>query len=155
MRDVPEWLREAARPAERELTLVMAHWGPNMVPAPVPHVRAAATALESAGATLVAGHSAHVPHGMRGRVLFDLGDFLDDYAVDPVLRNDLSLLWLVTLGERGPTRVDGVPVRLEYGHTRAADASEAAEIARLLSKRCAAIGSEGVDLIDGRLVFQS
>ena len=57
-----------------------------MTSAPVAHVRAAAVALESAGAKLVAGHSAHVPHGVRGHVLFDLGDFLDDYAVDPLLR---------------------------------------------------------------------
>jgi poly-gamma-glutamate synthesis protein (capsule biosynthesis protein) len=154
-RDVPGWLLEAARPAAGELVLVMVHWGPNMVPAPVPHVRTAAASLESAGATLIAGHSAHVPHGVRGRVLFDLGDFLDDYAVDPVLRNDLSLLWLVTLEESGPTRVEGVPVRLEYAHTRPAGAREAAELAALLSDRCAAIGAEGVGLMYGRLVFQS
>jgi poly-gamma-glutamate synthesis protein (capsule biosynthesis protein) len=154
-RDVPGWLRETARPAEGELVLVMVHWGPNMVPAPVPHVRAAAASLESAGASLIAGHSAHVPHGVRGRVLFDLGDFLDDYAVDSRLRNDLSLLWLVTLEESGPTRVEGVPVRLEYAHTRPADPAEAAQLAALLSERCAAIGTPGVDLIDGRLVFQS
>jgi poly-gamma-glutamate synthesis protein (capsule biosynthesis protein) len=154
-REVPGWLRESARPKADELVLVMAHWGPNMVGAPVPHVRAAAASLESAGATLVAGHSAHVPHGTRGRVLFDLGDFLDDYAVDPRLRNDLSLLWLVTLDESGPRRVEGVPVRLEFAHTRPADAAEAAQLATLLSERCAAIGTQGVDLMDGRLVFQS
>jgi poly-gamma-glutamate synthesis protein (capsule biosynthesis protein) len=54
-------------------------------------VRTAAEALVAAGATLVAGHSAHIFHGVAGRVLFDLGDFLDNYAVDPELRNDLGL----------------------------------------------------------------
>lgn len=151
-RGLPRWLREAARPADGELVLVMAHWGPNMVPAPVPEVRAAAEALESAGATLVAGHSAHVPHGRRGRVLFDLGDFLDDYAVDPLLRNDLSLLWLVAVDASGPTRVEGVPVRLEYAHTRPADEAETTELVALMSERCAAVGSR-VELRDGRLVF--
>ena len=37
--------------------------------------------------TLVAGHSAHIFHGVARSVLFDLGDFLDDYAVDRELRN--------------------------------------------------------------------
>jgi poly-gamma-glutamate capsule biosynthesis protein CapA/YwtB (metallophosphatase superfamily) len=149
---VPDWLREAARPADGEHVLVAAHWGPNMTPAPVPHVRAAARALEAAGATLIAGHSAHLPHGARGRVLFDLGDFLDDYAVDPLLRNDLSLLWLVELGADGPRSVEGVPVRLEYAFTRPAADGEAERLARLLRKRCAAVGAT-VELVDGRLVF--
>jgi poly-gamma-glutamate capsule biosynthesis protein CapA/YwtB (metallophosphatase superfamily) len=151
---VPGWLREAARPADGECVIVAAHWGPNMTPAPVPHVRAAAEALEAAGATLIAGHSAHLPHGTRRRTLFDLGDFLDDYAVDPLLRNDLSLLWLVQLDADGPGRVEGVPVRLEYAFSRLADRAEAEELARLLGERCAAVGT-GVELVDGRLVFES
>ncbi len=150
---VPEWLRGASRPVDDEYVLVAAHWGPNMTPAPVPHVRAAAEALESAGATLIAGHSAHLPHGVRGRALFDLGDFLDDYAVDPWLRNDLSLLWLVELDAGGPRTVEGVPVRLEYAFTRAANDAETEELARLLNQRCRAVGSR-VDLVDRRLVFE-
>ena len=149
---VPDWLREAARPAGEELVLVSVHWGPNMTPVPVPHVRAAAATLESTGATLVAGHSAHVPQGVRGRVLFDLGDFLDDYAVDPLLRNDLSMLWLITLGVENHRRVEGVPVRLEYAYTRRADEHETREFARLLAERCAAVGSR-VEVVGGRLVF--
>ena len=31
-------------------------------------------------------------HGAAPPVLFDLGDFIDDYAIDPDLRNDLGLL---------------------------------------------------------------
>jgi len=150
---VPAWLREAARPADGELVLVSIHWGPNMTAAPVRHVRAAAAALEAAGATLVAGHSAHVPHGVRGRVLFDLGDFVDDYRVDELLRNDLSLLWLVTLDADGPRAVEGLPVRLEYAHTRPADGAEARALAGLLQDRCAAVGAR-VDLARGRLVFR-
>ena len=53
--------------------------------------------MRSAGATLVAGQSAHVFHGAEPGVLYDLGDFLDDYAVNSRLRNDLGLLFFVTL----------------------------------------------------------
>jgi hypothetical protein len=54
----------------------------------------------------------------------------------------------------GPRRVEGVPVRLEYAFTRAADEAEAEELTRLLARRCAAVGSR-VELVDGRLVFES
>ncbi len=89
---VPPWLRVACTPdADADVTIVLPHWGPNMRSSPVPHVRRAAAALQAAGATLIAGHSAHVPQGPSGRTLFDLGDFIDDYAVDPGLRNDLGI----------------------------------------------------------------
>src|SRR4029453_15297459 len=88
--------------ADAEVVLGTPQGGPNMPSEPVGHVRRAAAALVGAGATLVAGHSAHVPHGVAGPVLYDLGDFLDDSRVDPRLRNDLGLLLLVTLDGRGP-----------------------------------------------------
>jgi poly-gamma-glutamate synthesis protein (capsule biosynthesis protein) len=135
------------------MVIVSPHWGPNMRPAPVAHVRRAAAALEAAGATLVAGHSAHVPHGPSGRTLFDLGDFIDDYAVDPLLRNDLGLLWLVTLDVGGPTRVEAVPLRLEFAHTRPASHDETSLLLALLQPRCAAVGSS-VRRDGGRLAFE-
>jgi poly-gamma-glutamate capsule biosynthesis protein CapA/YwtB (metallophosphatase superfamily) len=151
---VPSWLLDACRPdADADVTLVLPHWGPNMQAAPVPHVRRAAAALEEAGATLIAGHSAHVPQGRSGRTLFDLGDFVDDYAVDRQLRNDLGLLWLVTLDADGPRRVEGVPLFLELAHTRLAGPDEARLLHSLLRERCAAVGSS-VHWDGDRLVFE-
>jgi hypothetical protein len=140
--DAPSWLCAACTPvADVDVTIVLPHWGPNMHASPVPHVRRAAAALEAAGATLVAGHSAHVPQGPRGRTLFDLGDFVDDYAVDPVLRNDLGLLWLVTLDRDGPRRVEAVALRLQFAHTRLADPEETRLLRSLMERRCDAVGS--------------
>jgi poly-gamma-glutamate capsule biosynthesis protein CapA/YwtB (metallophosphatase superfamily) len=153
-RDLPSWLLEAAAPGpDADVVIVSPHWGPNMRAEPVEHVRRAASTLEHAGATLIAGHSAHVPQGTRGRTLFDLGDFIDDYAVDPLLRNDLGLLWLVTLDAGGPRRVEGVPVRLEPTHTRKASDVEAMLLLALLEDRCAAVGS-AVRREGDRLVFE-
>ena len=112
------------------------------MPSPVPHVRRAARALVGAGATLVAGHSAHVFHGVQGRVLFDLGGFIDDYAFDPVLRNDLGLLWLVTLDARGPLALEAVPLTLDYCRTRLADGAEAAWVEQRFINACRAMGTE-------------
>lgn len=148
---VPAWLAEAvaAAGAEADAVLVTPHWGPNMVPEPVPHVRRAAEELVEAGATLVAGHSAHVFHGARGPVLYDLGDFLDDYAVDPVLRNDLGLLFLVSLDADGPRRIEALPLKLDYCRTRLAEGEEAAWIRRRFREACAAMGT-AVDEERGR-----
>jgi poly-gamma-glutamate synthesis protein (capsule biosynthesis protein) len=146
-RSVPAWLRERAPGA-----LVCPHWGPNMTPAPLPQIRAAARTLREAGAALVAGTSAHVFQGVEENVLYDLGDFLDDYAVDPILRNDLGLLFLIELEPDGPTRIEAVPLELEYAYTRLAREEEAAFIGRRFRDACSPFGTD-VREEDGRLVI--
>jgi hypothetical protein len=123
-----------------------------MTSAPVGHVRRAAAALVDAGATLVAGHSAHVPHGVAGPVLSDLGDFLDDYRTDRRLRNDLGLLFLVTLDAHGPVRLEAVPLKLEFSHTRLAAGEDAAWMRRRFRTACAALGTT-VDQEADRLII--
>jgi poly-gamma-glutamate capsule biosynthesis protein CapA/YwtB (metallophosphatase superfamily) len=153
-RQVPDWLLQTVREAGASVdaVLVTPHWGPNMTAAPVRHVRRTATELVEACATLVAGHSAHVPHGVAGRVLYDLGDFLDDYRIDPRLRNDLGLLFLVTLDRRGPIRLEALPLKLEYCHTRLAAGEDAAWMRRRFRAACADLGTE-LEEAAGRLII--
>jgi poly-gamma-glutamate synthesis protein (capsule biosynthesis protein) len=151
-RQVPDWLLQTVREADAEVMVVTPHWGPNMTTEPVRHVRRAANALVDAGATLVAGHSAHVAHGVAGPVLYDLGDFLDDYRVDPRLRNDLGLLFLVTLDGRGPIRLEALPLKLEFCHTRLATGEDAAWMRRRFRSACAALDTT-VDEEAGRLLI--
>jgi poly-gamma-glutamate synthesis protein (capsule biosynthesis protein) len=139
---VPDWLLGVVAAVQADIVVVTPHWGPNMVGAPVRHVRRAAADLRTAGATLVAGHSAHVFHGVGDRVLYDLGDFVDDYATHADLRNDLGLLWFVDFDGPTPRQVEAVPLALDYCHTRLADRDEAAWIARRFRAACAAFGSE-------------
>jgi poly-gamma-glutamate capsule biosynthesis protein CapA/YwtB (metallophosphatase superfamily) len=152
---VPAWLTDAVASAagEAEIVLVTPHWGPNMRDTPLPYVRRAATALVAAGATLVAGHSAHVFQGVDLPVLFDLGDFLDDYAVHPLLRNDLGLLWIVTLEPARVIRVEAVQLRLEFCHTRLANSAERAWIAARFRDACAEFGTEVEEMPEGRLAI--
>jgi poly-gamma-glutamate synthesis protein (capsule biosynthesis protein) len=117
--------------------LVLPHWGPNMTSAPLPHVRAAARKLREAGAALVAGTSAHVFHGVEGSILYDLGDFLDDYAVHPKLRNDLGLLFFVDLEDGELRGLETVPLKLEFAYTRLAAGEEADWIRRRFAEACA------------------
>ncbi|RVX43703.1 poly-gamma-glutamate synthesis protein (capsule biosynthesis protein) [Nonomuraea polychroma] len=140
---VPSWLTDgvAALRAEADAVLVTPHWGPNMTPGPLAYIRAAADTLVEAGASLVAGHSAHVVHGVAPPVLYDMGDFLDDYIVDPELRNDLSFLFLVTVDELGPVRLRAVPLKLEYARTVLADGEERAWLGRRFASACADFGA--------------
>lgn len=138
---LPAWVAAGAAPdPDADLVLVTPHWGPNMVGEPVEHVRRAAESLLDAGADLIAGHSAHVFHGVADRVLFDLGDFVDDYAVDQQMRNDLGLLWLVELASSGPRHVRALPLALDYCYTRRASPADTDEIVDLLRRRCAPFG---------------
>jgi poly-gamma-glutamate synthesis protein (capsule biosynthesis protein) len=146
-----DWLPAAIARLHVDVVLVTPHWGPNMTPRPLPHVRRAAAALRAAGATLIAGHSAHVFHGVQSGIIYDLGDFIDDYAVDPVLRNDLGLLFFVTLDQDGPLRLEAVPLKLEYCYTRLADGADADWIGRRFRALCAALGTEVAEE-EGRLV---
>jgi poly-gamma-glutamate synthesis protein (capsule biosynthesis protein) len=91
-------------------------------------------------------------HGVSRHVLYDLGDFLDDYAVDPVLRNDLGMLFLVDLSSAGPRRVEAVPLALDYCHTRLAAGDEGGWIRARFARACAELGTE-VHTVDGRVVL--
>jgi poly-gamma-glutamate capsule biosynthesis protein CapA/YwtB (metallophosphatase superfamily) len=151
--EVPDRLLSLIGNGGPEPVLVCPHWGPNMVAAPTAPVRRAAETLGRSGAALIAGHSAHVFHGVAGKVLYDLGDFVDDYRVDPVLRNDLGLLWFVDLAEGEVVGLEAMPLKLNFCHTRAAGGDDAAWIARRFIDACADLGTRARER-DGRLVVE-
>jgi poly-gamma-glutamate synthesis protein (capsule biosynthesis protein) len=142
----PEWLlAEIARVRGAcDRVLCFPHWGPNMATAPAHWQRRLAAELAAAGADLVAGHSAHVFHGVErvdgALVAYDLGDALDDYAVDRQLRNDLGLLALWSPGPAGDA-LELVGLRLRYARTELAEGEDADWIARRLARACAELGT--------------
>ena len=146
---VPLWLRRQIQDlrATYDVVLVTPHWGPNMTTGPLPYIRAAAESLIEAGASLVAGHSAHVFHGVSGRILYDLGDLIDDYARDETLRNDLGLAYLATItGEAA--EVTAVPLALDYAHTRQANKTERTWIKNRLREACTEFTTDVTDRDD-------
>lgn len=159
---IPGWLLDALDAAghDADLRLLTVHWGPNMTRRPVPHVRRAADVLATAGVEMVTGHSAHVFHGARLRtdppraVLYDLGDFVDDYAVDPWLRNDLGLLWFVLVDADGPVGVEALPLRLRPARTEPAVGDDRTWIRERLTDACRPLGTAVHDRGD-RLVLSA
>jgi poly-gamma-glutamate capsule biosynthesis protein CapA/YwtB (metallophosphatase superfamily) len=142
----PGWLlAEVARlRARSDHVLCLLHWGPNMTTAPARWQREAAAELAAAGAHLVVGHSAHVFHGVGRRdgtlVAYDLGDALDDYAIDAELRNDLGLFALWSPGA-GRAELELVGLRLDYARTELARDDNADWIAARLERACAELGT--------------
>jgi poly-gamma-glutamate capsule biosynthesis protein CapA/YwtB (metallophosphatase superfamily) len=104
------------------------HWGPNMVQRPREIFRRFARAVIDRGVDIYYGHSAHVFQGVeiyRGKpILYDTGDFIDDYAVDPKLRNDWSYLFRVSVVEGRLERLDLTPVKLSYARVDLATGGE-------------------------------
>lgn len=148
---IPDWMlrRISDARARGHLVVTFPHWGPNMTTRPAPWQRERAAELLAAGAHLVAGHSAHVFHGAQwtshGPVLYDLGDALDDYAVDPILRNDLGIL-AVWRPDRGDGGLQLTGLRLTYAQTGLATGADAQWIYLRLREACGALGT-GVERI--------
>ncbi|MDP2690365.1 MAG: CapA family protein [Deltaproteobacteria bacterium] len=95
-----------------DIVIVSAHWGPNWGYSPVPgHIPFAHVLIES-GADIVFGHSCHVFQGIeiyKGRpVIYSAGNFVDDYAVDEIERNDESFIFIV---ETEGDRITGMSLR--------------------------------------------
>src|SRR5918911_3348997 len=154
-RSLPDWVRSELERLRREadLTLAFPHWGPNMTTEPATWQRARARDLVAAGADLVAGHSAHVFHGVEHvdgvPVLYDLGDALDDYRVDPERRNDLGVLALWRPGS--DPEIELVGLRLGFCETALARGSDADWIEGRLTRACAALGARVERLGEGRV----
>lgn len=135
----------ALRAAGADLVVLSVHWGPNMVVEPPAAHRAFARAVLGLGVDLVHGHSAHLVQGVelwQGRpILYDTGDVLDDYAVDPVLRNDHGMLFRLSGDAHGPSGLTMVPLRLTFAQVDLAEGGTAATICRRMARLSAGLGT--------------
>jgi poly-gamma-glutamate capsule biosynthesis protein CapA/YwtB (metallophosphatase superfamily) len=129
---------------QAQIVIVSAHVGPNWG-TPSASMRALAHELIDLGADLYWGHSNHTPQGIetyKGKfILYSTGDFIDDYAVDPDERNDLSFLFLVDIERQGVVRIRLHPVRIENFRVRRAQGKEVAFLQESMQRKCAALGS--------------
>jgi poly-gamma-glutamate synthesis protein (capsule biosynthesis protein) len=124
--------------------IVSAHVGFNWG-APSAAMRALAHELLDLGADLYWGHSNHTPQGVEcygGKaILYSTGDFIDDYAVDPIERNDLSFLFVLEGGHGQLAHIRLHPVAIERFRVRRATSSEAALLEARMRAKCAAFGT--------------
>ena len=97
-----------------DILIVSAHWGPNKREQPTPEFIKFAHSLINAGVDIFHGHSAHIFQGIEiyknKLIMYDTGDFIDDYMIYPDLRNDISFLFLVTVDRKKIKNVQFIPV---------------------------------------------
>ncbi len=134
----------AAR-GEADLAVVSAHWGPNWgYEPPAAHVRFG-HALIDAGADIIFGHSGHVFQGVelyKGRpIIYCAGNFIDDYAVDEVERNDESFIFMLDLTGARMSRMMLRPTVIADCQARLAQGDRAREIGLKMARLCERLGT--------------
>jgi len=147
-----------ARTQGAELVVFSNHWGANFIERPSPLFRSFARRVIELGADIYHGHSAHICQGIeihQGKsILYDTGNFIDDYAVHPRLRNDRSCLFKVMFEHGMLQRIELLPVSLSVAHVALARGSEFAAICA----RVEMLGAEfGTKLMrrDDRLIYEA
>lgn len=144
-RSVRKSLR-AARALDPDLLVASVHWGPNMVAEPSRQYRRFGEWLLAAGVDVVWGHSAHVFQGVErrndGLILHDTGDFVDDYAVNPALRNNRSFLFVLHVTpDSGVTSLDLLPTTIEECAVHRATGETAAWCRETMRERSEVFGT--------------
>ncbi len=131
--------------SKADIVIVSAHWGPNMRQRPTKAFKEFAHAVIDAGADIFHGHSAHIFQGIeiyKGKVImYDTGDFVDDYAVDEGLRNDQTFLFLITV-RKGIEKIELIPGLINYMQVNGAKGSDFEEITNKMIKLSAEMGTE-------------
>ncbi len=113
-----------------DLVVASLHWGPNWEVRPSATQRRFARWLVDRGVDVVHGHSAHVLQGIevyQGRpILYDLGDYVDDYVVKEGLHNDRSARVELAVEDGRLDRLRVAPVEIVDERVRRASGDVAA-----------------------------
>lgn len=124
-----------------DILILTIHWGPNLRDRPPREFRELAHRVVDAGVDILHGHSAHIFQGIevyhRGLILYDTGDFVDDYYVDPDLRNDQSFLYIVEADRSGLRCAELIPVlisEMQVNQATGVDYRETVERLKVLSQ---------------------
>jgi len=150
-------LAEAVRTARAaaDLLILSLHWGPNMRQRPADAFIRFAHEMLDAGADIIHGHSAHIFQGLeiyrKKVIMFDTGDFIDDYAVEPFLRNDQGFLFELAAGAGGVSNVVMHPTLIENFQANLARGKDRDEILDRMTALCAERGTR-VERHGNRLV---
>jgi len=86
-------------------------------------------------------------------ILYDTGDLIDDYYVDPELRNDQQLLFLLTATSQGVERIELIPLLISYMQVNRASGAAFDEIAERIRSLSAEMGTE-IEREGDRLVIE-
>jgi poly-gamma-glutamate capsule biosynthesis protein CapA/YwtB (metallophosphatase superfamily) len=137
-KDLFERVRQTGN--EVDILIASAHWGPNWGYRPRKNQISFGYRLIDAGADIVFGHSCHVFQGIelyQGRpILYSTGDFVDDYAVDEIDRNDESFIFTTEISDDKTFQLRLYPILIRHFQARLAEKNGAKKIALKMEKLC-------------------
>lgn len=142
-----------------DLLVVTLHWGPNMIERPTGQFVQFAHDLIDLGVDIIHGHSAHIFQGVEfyknSIIIYDSGDFVDDYMVDTFLRNDRSFFFEIEVDANGPRKVTLTPTLIQEMQVNAADGSDRDEAIQRMQSLSKEMGThlEIVKNADGRITL--
>jgi poly-gamma-glutamate capsule biosynthesis protein CapA/YwtB (metallophosphatase superfamily) len=136
-----------------DILIVSFHWGPNWrYHPPAEHVPFAKTLIDS-GADIVFGHSPHIFRGVevykKKLILYSAGDFIDDYAVDEVEKNDQSFVFIVEINSKKITKLQLHPTVIRNMQARKAKEPELKDIILKMRELCDAFKTTTTWQADG------
>ena len=141
-----------------DLVVFSNHWGANFVDRPSPEFRSFARRVIELGADIYHGHSAHICQGIeiyQGKpILYDTGNFIDDYAVHPQLRNDRSCLFKLMFEHGKLCRIELLPVSLSVAHVALARGEEFDAIRARMEMLSGELGTK-LTSADDRLIYET
>lgn len=129
-----------------DFLIVSAHVGSHFREKPDKEFIEFTHAILSAGAHLYFGHSNHAFQGIeiyKGKtILYDTGDFVDDYAVDEIFRNDRSFIFILELEEKRVRRISLIPTQIDNFQVNLATSEEGDWTISRMEKLCENLGTK-------------
>lgn len=146
---VQKFLRKVSQEKKKgNLVVVSSHWGYNMVRVPPLHHKDFARSLIDFGCDIFHGHSAHVFQAVeiykKRPIFYDCGEMIDDYAIDPYLRNDESFIFEVYLEKNKIKKVILRPILIDYPKVNVQKGKAAESICSKMVKLCSEFGTATV-----------
>lgn len=128
-----------------DFLIVSAHWGSNWgYSVPREHI-SMAHALIDAGADLIFGHSAHIFRGIEvykdRPIIYSAGDFIDDYAVDEIEKNDESFVFMLETDLKSSIKLHLYPAWIDQFKVDLATSYRKKEILLKMESLCRDLGS--------------
>jgi len=147
---------QTLRNAGADLIVLSFHWGPNFKLVPSGKFQAFAHAAIDAGADIVHGHSAHVFQAIEryrhGLILYDTGNFIDDYWKFPFRRTFWSFAFVLEIDCRRLDRLRLLPVRTHPMPPAKATGETFEKICRRMRSLCQSFGTTILETEEGLMV---
>ncbi len=145
-REIMKTVQKGLSLAERaDITVLSCHWGPNFRAKPYSIFKKFARKLIESGVDVIHGHSAHLFQGVgkwkNKPILFDTGDFLEDFEVDQ-FRSDLSFIFMLDFNPqtKRAEKITLFPIYISKCQSNLASDSLADTICGKMQRLCAKMG---------------